>query len=83
MGGALVSYGLGNFVWYSDTSNPDTGVLQLTLTDSVVTDVAYVPAMISRQTGQPMPVTGGERERILDKLDGLRSCTNLIPTSQE
>jgi poly-gamma-glutamate synthesis protein (capsule biosynthesis protein) len=77
LGGTFVAYSLGNFLWYSDTSNPDTGTLEVTLTGASVTGTSYVPATISRQTGQPLPVSGTEHDRIIAKIDGLRDCSGL------
>jgi poly-gamma-glutamate synthesis protein (capsule biosynthesis protein) len=77
LGGTFVAYSLGNFLWYSDTSNPDTGVLRVSLAGSSVLSTEYLPATISPRTGQPLPVSGAEHDRILAKIDGLRACTGL------
>jgi poly-gamma-glutamate synthesis protein (capsule biosynthesis protein) len=80
LGGTYVAYSIGNFLWYSDTSNPDTGVLRVTLTGASVTGAELVPAIVSRSTGQSIPSTGAEATRILDKFDDLRACTGLAAT---
>ncbi|MFC4336730.1 CapA family protein [Salininema proteolyticum] len=75
-----VHYGLGNFLWWRDDSfSNDTGVLRLHLTGPEVTGVEFVPALISRETGQPIPVEGAEAERILGERERLRGCTGLAP----
>ncbi len=80
MDDTYVAYSLGNFLWYSNTSNPDTGILQVTLTGSSITSVEFVPAKIHPTSGQPILQTGSEKDRILDKWDGLRDCTGLAAT---
>ncbi len=81
LGKTYVQYGLGNFVWYHDDAwSNDTGVLRVTMTGTKVTRTELVPAYISRQTGQPLPVPGAEADRINRKYAGLRSCTRLSST---
>jgi poly-gamma-glutamate synthesis protein (capsule biosynthesis protein) len=78
LGGTYVAYGLGNFLWWwNDASSNDTGVLRVTLRQAKIVKAELVPAYISRQTGQPLPVTGAEASRIAAKLAGLRGCTGL------
>ncbi|MGH3646532.1 MAG: CapA family protein [Micromonosporaceae bacterium] len=78
LGKTYVSYGLGNFLWWwNDAYSNDTGVLRLTLRGSELTGTEFVPAHISRDTGQPLPAEGEEATRISDKFAGLRSCTGL------
>ncbi|HEY0637200.1 MAG TPA: CapA family protein [Pseudonocardiaceae bacterium] len=73
-----VAYGLGNFLWWwNDAASNDTGVLRLTLRDGEVAGTEFLPAHISRTTGQPIPATGEEAERIAAKFAGLRECTGL------
>ena len=55
----------------------DTGVLRITLRDKKITRTELVPAYISRDSGQPLPVTGAEAARITGKFAGLRPCTGL------
>ena len=78
LGNTYVAYGLGNFLWWwNDAYSNDTGVLRITLRDKKITRTELVPAYISRDTGQPLPVTGAEAERITGKFAGLRPCTGL------
>ncbi len=78
MGKTYVGYGLGNFLWWRDDAfSNDTGVLRLTLRGSEVARAELVPAVISRTTGQPLPVSGPEADRILRKYADLRGCTGL------
>ncbi|GLZ75557.1 hypothetical protein Afil01_03640 [Actinorhabdospora filicis] len=74
---SYVFYGLGNFLWWwDDAFSNDTGVLELTVSGGHLTGTRFVPAHIS-STGQPIPSSGAEAERISGKLDGLRKCTGL------
>jgi poly-gamma-glutamate synthesis protein (capsule biosynthesis protein) len=78
LGKTYVAYGLGNFLWWRDDAfSNDTGVLRLTLHDRAVTHSELVPASISRTTGQPLPVSGAESDRIVKKFADLHSCTGL------
>jgi poly-gamma-glutamate capsule biosynthesis protein CapA/YwtB (metallophosphatase superfamily) len=78
LGKTYVGYGLGNFVWWwDDAFSNDTGVLRLTLRDKKITGSEFVPASISRTTGQPLPVDGAEADRIGKKFAERRSCTGL------
>jgi poly-gamma-glutamate capsule biosynthesis protein CapA/YwtB (metallophosphatase superfamily) len=80
LGRTYVDYGLGNFLWWRDDAfSNDTGVLRLTLHDGVVSRSELVPASISRTTGQPLPVSGAEADRIVEKFDDLHGCTGLAP----
>ncbi|GII22141.1 hypothetical protein Pme01_17380 [Planosporangium mesophilum] len=73
-----VAYGLGNFLWWRDDAfSNDTGVLRVTLRDRKVARSELVPALISRGTGQPLPASGDEADRIAKEFAGLRSCTGL------
>ncbi len=73
-----VSYGLGNFLWWwNDAASNDTGVLRVTLRAGRIAGVEFLPAYISRDTGQPLPVTGAEADRITAKFAALRGCTGL------
>jgi poly-gamma-glutamate synthesis protein (capsule biosynthesis protein) len=73
---ALVSYGLGNFVWYS-TSGPatQTGVLFVTITGRRVDGYRFEPARIV--DGVPRPLTGADRRRELASWRSLRGCAGL------
>lgn len=74
----FVQYGLGNFLWWRDEAfSNDTGVLWVTLRGSEIASVELRPAVISEETGQPIPVEGDEAERILGAYADLRECTGL------
>jgi len=78
LGKTYVGYGLGNFLWWwNDAYSNDTGVLRVTLRDKKIVRTEFVPAYISRDTGQPLPVTGAEADRITAKFAALRKCTGL------
>lgn len=80
IGNTYVDYGLGNFLWWRDDAfSNDTGVLRLTLHGGVVSRSELVPASISRTTGQPVPVSGAEADRIVGKFNELHGCTGLAP----
>ena len=60
-----VNYGLGNFVWYTNSS-PDTGVLRLRLVDGeVVSD--QLDAGADRAAGRLAPATLGRRAAACDR----------------
>ena len=77
LGRAFVDYGLGNFVWYSQSSSASTttGVLEVTVTGRRIDGYKWVPARIVG--GSPTPLTGSARSAGLSSWRGLRSCTNL------
>jgi poly-gamma-glutamate capsule biosynthesis protein CapA/YwtB (metallophosphatase superfamily) len=78
MGGALVGYGLGNFVWYGTSElSTQTGVLLVTVDGRRVLGYRWVPARIV--DGVPRPLTGPERRRELASWRSLRGCTGLRP----
>jgi poly-gamma-glutamate capsule biosynthesis protein CapA/YwtB (metallophosphatase superfamily) len=78
LGKTYVAYGLGNFLWWwNDAYSNDTGVLRITLRDKKIAQTEFLPAMIDRTTGQPLPTTGPESDRITTKFAALRPCTNL------
>ncbi|WP_199737078.1 MULTISPECIES: CapA family protein [Micromonospora] len=76
LGQTYVHYGLGNFLWYGSSHSTDSGVLTLTVRDRAVVDRRFVPATVSGN-GQPVPVTGVGKQRILDKLATAQRCTGL------
>jgi poly-gamma-glutamate capsule biosynthesis protein CapA/YwtB (metallophosphatase superfamily) len=81
LGDTYVAYGLGNFLWWwNDAYSNDTGVLRITLRDKKITRTELVPAYINRDTGQPLPATGAEADRITTKFAGLHGCTGLAAT---
>lgn len=74
-----VSYGLGNFVWYSPNSRAEasSGVLRVTWSAGKVRDEAFVPTFTG-QDGLPRPVKKGEaRRKALADYRDLRKCTGL------
>jgi poly-gamma-glutamate synthesis protein (capsule biosynthesis protein) len=77
LGRAFVDYGLGNFVWYSQSSSVSTttGVLKVTVTGRRIDGYKWVPARIVG--GSPTPLGGSARSAALASWRGLRSCTNL------
>jgi poly-gamma-glutamate synthesis protein (capsule biosynthesis protein) len=78
MGKALVSYGLGNFVWYSSSElSTQTGVLLVTVTGRRVDGYRWAPARIA--DGVPRPLAGSERRRAVADWRALRGCAGLKP----
>jgi poly-gamma-glutamate synthesis protein (capsule biosynthesis protein) len=75
---ALVSYGLGNFVFYAGReATTQSGVLRVTVTGRRIDSYRWRPARISG--GIPHPLSGSERARAVADWRALRSCTNLRP----
>lgn len=75
---ALVSYGLGNFVWYSSGYvTTQTGVLLVTATGRRIDGYRFAPARIV--TGTPRPLSGSARREALASWRSLRGCTGLTP----
>jgi poly-gamma-glutamate capsule biosynthesis protein CapA/YwtB (metallophosphatase superfamily) len=74
---AFVDYGLGNFVWYSQSSaaSTTTGVLKVTVTGRRIDSYSWVPARIVG--GLPTPLGGSARIEAIRSWNGLRSCTDL------
>jgi hypothetical protein len=75
-----VNYGLGNFVWYTDSS-PDTGVLRLRLVDGKVVSDRWTPALIGSLGGSPRPLSGDARRRAIADWEVGRGCAGLDPLS--
>jgi hypothetical protein len=73
-----VSYGLGNFVWYTPNSIAEatSGVLILTVRDGSVVDDSWTPTFTG-QNGMPRVVRGSEGERAVGEWAALRDCTGL------
>jgi hypothetical protein len=71
-----VNYGLGNFVWYTDSS-PDTGVLRLRLVDGQVASDRWTPARIGPLGGSPRPLSGDARRRAIADWEVRRGCARL------
>ena len=78
LGGALVDYGLGNFVWYGSSElSTRTGVLLVTMDGRRVLDYRWEPARIV--DGTPRPLAGAGRRAAISSWKSLRSCTGLTP----
>lgn len=85
LGEGYVAYGLGNYAWYTQSSEatPATGVLTLTVRPARsregrarVTDAAWAGAEI-RAAGLPIPLAGPAAARFDDEVTALRACTGL------
>jgi poly-gamma-glutamate capsule biosynthesis protein CapA/YwtB (metallophosphatase superfamily) len=75
---ALVSYGLGNFVWYGSSElSTQTGVLLVTASGRRIAGYRWEPARIV--DGTPRPLTGAERRSEIAGWRSLRACTGLKP----
>ena len=78
MDGALVGYGLGNFVWYGTSElSTRTGVLLVTATGRRIDEYRWVPARIV--DGVPRPLTGTTRRNEIATWRALRGCSGLRP----
>lgn len=79
--GVYVDYGLGNFVFYSSGTGPNTesGVLKLTVAGRAVTAATWVPARIVG--GAPRPLSGAAGSQALAGWNALRGCTGLSATA--
>ena len=76
--GAVVAYGLGNFVWYAQPgASSETGVLLVTATGRDVDAYQWIPAVI--RNGVPNLLEGAEAATATESWNGLRSCTGLAP----
>jgi poly-gamma-glutamate synthesis protein (capsule biosynthesis protein) len=67
-----VSYGLGNFAFYTGTT---TGILTVRISGRHVDGYGWVPARISG--GRPQPVVGTAATAAVAAWQRLRSCTDL------
>jgi poly-gamma-glutamate capsule biosynthesis protein CapA/YwtB (metallophosphatase superfamily) len=77
--GRYVSYGLGNFVFYSaNGQTANSGVLLLRLQGRKVTKAVWKPARISG--GLPQLMSGSAATAELTRWNGLRRCTGLTAT---
>jgi poly-gamma-glutamate capsule biosynthesis protein CapA/YwtB (metallophosphatase superfamily) len=82
LGSTFVEYGLSNFLWwYNDAGSNDTGVMRVTLRGDKITKTEFLPAYIDRKTGQPIPSTGAEADRISKKYASLQACTGLAASA--
>lgn len=80
LGDTFVAYGLGNFAWYTQSSEAaaTTGVLTLTVDDGAVTGERWAPARIGPD-GLPAFAIGGQARRMTAARDALRGCAGLAP----
>jgi len=78
LGAALVGYGLGNFVWYSQGGpGADSGVLLVTATGREIESYGWAPARI--QNGVARPLQGADADAGRGEWNALRACTGLAP----
>jgi poly-gamma-glutamate capsule biosynthesis protein CapA/YwtB (metallophosphatase superfamily) len=78
LGSAFVAYGLGNFVFYTDSGpGTSTGVLTVTVTGRRVDRYHWTPARI--EGGLPVPLRGEEATEAEQEWQSLRACTDLQP----
>ncbi len=76
LGGAFVAYGLGNFVFYSDSGpGTDTGVLTVTVTGRDIDSYRWSPARLINQL--PRPLTAAAATQAETAWNALRPCTGL------
>lgn len=89
LGGGYVAYGLGNYAWYTQSSEatPATGVLTLTVRPARsqagrarVTDAVWEGAEIGAD-GLPTPLTGPAAAEFDDDMTTLRACTGLTTST--
>ena len=80
LGGALVGYGLGNFVWYAQPGpSSETGVLVVTATGRSIDAYRWEPARITDGTPVPLEVGSADATEALATWDERRECTGLAP----
>jgi poly-gamma-glutamate capsule biosynthesis protein CapA/YwtB (metallophosphatase superfamily) len=75
----FVSYGLGNFIWYSRKTSISarTGVLTVTVRpDGKVTDSAWAPGVVT-PSGLPEFAEGDRADELLQAYEKLRDCADL------
>lgn len=93
-GRTFVGYGLGNFIWYNSAPDSRrSGVLTVTVDadaarargasrsptkEPLVTDFTWTPKRIAGD-GEPMSVTGAEREDVVAAMNRALSCSGLAP----
>ena len=69
LGGALVAYGLGNFLWNAQSEESSTtGVLEVTVTGRRVDRYRWIPARIESGAPRPLEGAGGRRRRTMGRL---------------
>ena len=76
LGDTYVGYGLGNFHWYHGDT-PESGVLQVELTDGEVTGDAWVPGTIPPDGGGPRPAPEARTDAAVLSWRALRAGTGL------
>ena len=77
-GEAFVHYGLGNFVFYTESGpGADSGVLLLTVNGRSVDDYEWIPARL--QSGVATALDADSAPVGIDNWESLRSCTDLEP----
>lgn len=77
-GDAVVHYGLGNFVFYTDFGpGTESGVLLVTVTGRSVDEYEWVPARL--QSGVATRLHGEAAAAATDSWERLRDCTDLEP----
>ena len=73
---AAVHYGLGNFLFKSNSApGSRTGVFLVTVTGQEVDGFEWLPGRISNSV--PVPLEGDDAAAELDRWEGQRGCTNL------
>jgi poly-gamma-glutamate capsule biosynthesis protein CapA/YwtB (metallophosphatase superfamily) len=75
----FVSYGLGNFIWYSRKTSISarTGVLTVTVTpEGKVIDEDWAPGIVT-PSGLPEFATGDREDELLEAYEKLRDCADL------
>lgn len=77
-GGALVHYGLGNFVFYADGgAGADSGVLLVTVAGRTIERYEWIPARL--QAGVATRIDPEQEQAAVEAWEQLRSCTDLVP----
>jgi poly-gamma-glutamate capsule biosynthesis protein CapA/YwtB (metallophosphatase superfamily) len=78
LGGALVGYGLGNFLFGANSElGSRTGVLRVTVTGRRIDGYEWVPGRIVDRV--PRPLEGPARDEAIAQWNALRDCTGLTP----
>src|SRR5215831_654313 len=76
LGHTFVAYGMGNFLWWENSSSTATGVLKLTLHPNAPLTEQFTPAVVS-STGQPVELTGDAARAAAAHYASLRACAGL------
>ena len=81
LGDAYVSYGLGNFVFYTQSGpGTNTGVLSIRIDADDSLHPEWVPAVLNG--GVPVPLDGDAATVALERWNGLRDCAGLTEQPQ-